>query len=147
MKNTWMYMVVLLFGIAVVAQAHEHKPPHQGTLVVFGEEFSHLEFVLDAKDGKLTVYALDGEAENAVRVPDKNLELKVKLPGGKKEFSMRLSAVANALTGETLGDTSQFEGQSDQLKGVSNFDGVVSAVTLKGQDFKNVKFNYPKGNE
>jgi hypothetical protein len=60
---------------------------------------------------------------------------------------LRLSAVANVLTGEAPGDTSQFEGQSDLLKGATQFDGIVVDVTLKGQQFKNVSFNYPKGNE
>lgn len=146
-NNTLTWLVVFLLGVTTLAQAHEHKAPHGGTLVVFGGEFSHLEFVLDAKDGKLTAYALDGEAENAVRVPEKTLELKIKLPGGKKEFVMKLNAVSNVLTGETPGDTSQFEGQSDLLKGVTSFDGAITTITLKGHVFKNVKFNYPKGNE
>ena len=52
--------------IAAPIFAHEHKPPHSGTLVEFGEEFAHLELVLDAATGTLKAYALDGEAEKAV---------------------------------------------------------------------------------
>ena len=32
---------------------HEHTAPHGGTLVVFGDEFAHIELVLDQTTGKL----------------------------------------------------------------------------------------------
>ena len=60
-------LLTVLF-VALQASAHEHHPPHKGTLVEFGEEFAHLELVLDPATGKLTAYALDGEAEKAVRL-------------------------------------------------------------------------------
>jgi hypothetical protein len=124
---------------------HEHKPPHAGTLVEFGEEFAHLELVLDPASGQLTGYMLDGEAEKAVRLDQKEIALKVQ--GKPAEFTVVLKAAGNALTGEKPGDTSQFEGQSDALKRLKVFDAAVAKITVKGKEFSNVAFNFPKGNE
>ena len=129
------------------AYGHEHKPPHGGTLVEFGEEFAHLELVLDAKEGKLSGYTLDGEAENPVRVKQSEIVLLIKLPGAAEPAKVTLNAFASVLSGEKEGDTSQFEGQADALKGSKLFDALVSVISIKGKEFKNVKFNFPKGNE
>src|SRR5690349_11141156 len=112
-------VLLLLFGTAAVA--HEHHPPHKGTLIEFGEEFAHLELVLDAATGKLTAYALDGEAEKAVRVKQATIEIKI--TGIKDLPSITLKAQANDLSGEKVGDTSEFAATSDKLKNVKEFDG------------------------
>jgi len=138
----------LLLIPALGLPAHEHKAPHQGTLVVFGDEFAHLELVLDAQEGRLTAYALDGEAEKPQLLAAKSLAVLVKPKVPKaKPFLLRLKAVANALTGEAVGSTSQFSATSPALKGLKDFDGLVQAVTLKGTPFTKVPFNYPLGNE
>lgn len=130
---------------------HEHKPPHHGTLVVLGKEFSHVEMVLDPESGKLSAYALDGEAENPVKLAQKEMVLQITMTnsdgGGKKHFTMKLVAVPNTLTGETVGDTSEFDGQSDSLKGVKDFDAVLTDITIRGSEFKDTVFNFPKGND
>jgi hypothetical protein len=136
-------VLLLLFGTTAVA--HEHHPPHKGTLIEFGEEFAHLELVLDPATGKLTAYALDGEAEKAVRIKQGTIEIKI--TGIKDLPSITLKAQSNALTGEKEGDTSEFSATSDRLKNVKEFDGVVAALTIRGKEFKDVKFNFPKGNE
>ncbi len=122
---------------------HEHSAPHGGALVEFGEEFAHLEFVLDAATGKLTAYALDGEAEKPVRLKQGEIAVQIESPGNI--LNLKLTGVANALTGETAGDTSEFVAQSDQLKGLAKFDAAIKAVSIKGKDFKNIAFNFPKG--
>ncbi len=128
---------------AKAADEHEHSAPHGGTLVELGEEFAHLEIVLDASTGKLMAYALDGEAEKAVRLKQPEIEITVTNPA----TVVKLGGVANSLTGETASDTSEFAGQADALKGATSFEGVIRAVTVKGQPFKGVAFNFPKGNE
>jgi hypothetical protein len=122
---------------------HEHSAPHGGALVELGEEFAHVEVVLDAATGKLTAYALDGEAEKSVRVKQSEIEIVVKNPA----VMITLGGVANALTGETAGDTSEFSGQSDRLKDAANFDGVIKTILIKGRQFKDVAFDFPKGAE
>jgi len=125
-------------------KGHEHKAPNGGTLVVLGEEFAHIEFVLNAETGSLTAYVLDAEAEKSVRVTQSELALKVEKPF---KGTIKLSAVENSLTGEKSGDTSEFRGQSDQLKSLREFDAEIESAKVKGKEFKDVHFNFPKGNE
>jgi hypothetical protein len=122
---------------------HEHSAPHGGALVELGEEFAHVELVLDAVTGALTAYALDGEAEKSVRVKQSEIEIAIENPPG----TIKLSGVSNALTGEMAGDTSEFLGQSDRLKGATDFDGVIKTISIKGKQFKDVAFNFPDGVE
>ncbi len=124
---------------------HEHRAPHGGTLVEFGEEFAHLELVFEEGPGKITAYVLDGEAEKPVKLPQMEFQIAVK--GKSPEFTVALKAVGNPLTGEKEGETSQFEGQSDSLKGLRSFDATVRKITVKGREFADVPFNFPKGNE
>ena len=126
---------------------HEHTAPHGGTLVVFGDEFAHIEFVLDQATGKLTAYTLDGEAEKSVRLSQKTVELKIHREDTESDFTLQLSGVANVLTGETEGDTSQFAAQSDALKGVSEFHAEIVSIAIKGQMFTHIDFEFPEGNE
>jgi hypothetical protein len=124
---------------------HEHQPPHAGTLVEFGEECAHLELILDAETGQLTGYVLDGEAEKPLRL--EQMEIVIRVKGKPAEFNVPLKAVGNPLTAEKPGDTSQFEGQSDLLRGLKAFDAVVLKISVKGKEFSDVSFNFPKGNE
>jgi len=138
-------LLTLLFCASLMA--HEHHAPHKGTLVECGEEFAHLELVLE-KSGKLTGYMLDGEAENAQRVKQKEIEIKITSIEGKAQaITITLKAVANVLTGESDGDTSEFAATVPALKDVSKFEGIVSALSVKGTEFKAVKFKFPEGNE
>jgi hypothetical protein len=122
---------------------HEHSAPHGGALIELGEEFAHLEIVLDAATGRLTAYTLDGKAEKAIRIKQSEIEIGV----GSPAATIKLGGVANALTGETADDTSEFSGQSERLKGATGFDGVIKTISIKGKEFKDVAFNFPKGNE
>ncbi|MCE2394017.1 hypothetical protein J4G02_05415 [Candidatus Poribacteria bacterium] len=126
---------------------HEHTAPHGGTLVVFGDEFAHIEFVLDQTTGALTGYVLDGEAEKPVRLSQKTVELKIHREDIEADFSLQLSGVVNVLTGETEGDTSQFAAQSDGLKGASEFHAEIVSIAIMGQIFADIDFEFPEGNE
>jgi hypothetical protein len=126
---------------AETAHEHEHKAPHGGTLVELGEEFAHIELVLDSTRGQLTAYILDGEAENALRIKQKEIGLLV------NSTSLNLIAIENALTGEKAGETSEFRLVYEPLKGEEHFTDVISMVEIKGQKFHSIKFNFPEGNE
>ena len=126
---------------------HEHTAPHGGTLVVFGDEFAHIELVLDQTTGKLTGYVLDSEAEKSVRLSQKTIELKIHREDIESEFTLQLSGVTNVLTGETEDDTSQFAAQSDALKGASEFHAEITSIAIKGQMFTDIDFEFPEGNE
>ena len=111
---------------------HSHQAPHGGTLVELGAEFAHVEVVFDGAAGKVTAYVLDGEVEKPIRLEQKELVLK------GKTFSVTLQAVGSPLTGEKPGDTSQFEGQSESLKGATELDAALVRIVIKGKEFSDV---------
>jgi hypothetical protein len=133
---------------------HDHEAPHGGTLIALGDHFAHLEIIHDATTGTITVYVLDGEAENPVRIEQEDLILEIHLvevskPGGSSEAStpIHLKAVANPLTGETVGDTSEFSGGDTYLAHISGFVATLQKISLLGSDLENVEIKYPEGNE
>jgi hypothetical protein len=124
---------------------HHHHPPHGGTPVVLGDEQYHLELVLDAPTGTLQAYVLDAEMENFVRCAAPSIEVAATVNG--EERILVLSAVANPMTGETVGDTSLFQARAGWLKSAASFDAVIRSIPIRGTTFSGVRFNYPKGND
>ena len=124
---------------------HKHTPPHGGTAVVLGAETYHLELVRDPVAGKLTLYVMDGELENFVRLAAPSIEI-VATVGGKPA-SLVFQPIANPTTGEKIGDTAQFEATADWLKTTGNFDGILTKIEIRGTPFTAVSFNFPKGND
>ncbi len=125
---------------------HHHEAPHGGTLIALGDHVAHIELVVDAAAGSMTAYVLDGEAANPVRVSAPELEIAVQ-PETGDPFSVRLEAYANVLTGETVGETSEFRGQSDNLKQLDRFRGSMPVLTVRGVEFRDIHFRFPDGNE
>ena len=125
---------------------HEHTAPHGGTLLVFGDEFAHLELVLDREAGTLRAYVLDGEAERGVPIAQSSLGIEI-APHDRELFPITLVAVENVLTGEVVGRSSEFAARNDALVGLSRFDGRIERLEIKGQRFRNIRFHFPEGNE
>jgi hypothetical protein len=121
---------------------HAHAAPHGGTLVELGEHAFNLEFVRDAATGKLTAYVLDGHAEDFVRISAPSFGVVVTVAGAKQKLT--LNAVANPATGEKVGASSQFEASADWLKTTAALEGVIDALTIRDNAFKNVAFTLPK---
>lgn len=138
-------LIVFLTLLATVAFAkeahHQHVAPHGGTLVEVGEHQFALEFVRDAAAGTLTLYILDAHAENFVRLPAKSIEVAIEVKGRAEKLS--LAAVANELSGETVGDTSQFTASAEWLKREGEFAGKIAALEIRGAAFKDVAFTFP----
>ena len=124
---------------------HEHAPPHGGTAVVLGKEQFHLEFVLEATNGLMQLYVLDGHMESFIRLTNTAIEVSAQVDG--KSRALSFDAVATLASGETVGDTALFEARAEWLKATTNFDGTIKALTVRGARFENVTFNFPKGNE
>jgi len=124
---------------------HEHKPPHGGTPVELGHHQYHLEFVHEPTTGALKAYVMDGELEFFVRIPAETFEVAAQVAGTAELLTFR--AVANNATGETVGNTSQFEAQADWLRTQTNFDATLKVITIKSSTFTNVTFNFPKGSD
>lgn len=127
---------------AASAGGHAHAAPHGGVLFEIGEHAYNLELVRDKSAGKLTAYLLDGHAENFVRIAAPSIELTA-IAGGERR-PLTLQAVANPATGETVGNTSQFEAQADWLKSVGEFAGTISTLEIKGTRFDNVGIHLRK---
>jgi hypothetical protein len=127
------------------AHKHEHRAPHGGTAVVLGNEAFHLEFVRDAASGTLTCFVLDAHMENFVRIAAASVALEAELENGKQ--SLGLAAVANAATGEKVGDSSQFESKADWVRNAAKFSGRIPEIEIRGTKFTDVRFRFPEGNE
>ncbi len=124
------------------AGGHVHRAPHGGVLVELGEHAYNLEFVREPETGKLSAYVLDGHAENFIRIKAVVIEVLATVGGEKRPLTFK--AVANAATGETVGDTSQFDAEDAWLKTTPTFDGVIVALDVRGAKFANVAFSLKK---
>jgi hypothetical protein len=125
---------------------HHHAPPHGGTLLVLGEHVGHIEVLHDAAEGTLTLFVLDGHAEGPIRIDAPHFFLEVTLDGATP-FEVRALPQANALTGETQGDSSEFKIVDERLKNVQRFRGRLAPLTLRGTQFPALEFAFPEGNE
>ena len=127
------------------AHKHEHVPPHGGTAVELGHEEFHVELVADAANGRLTAYVMDGELEQFIRVSAPSFQVVAKFGGA--EQTLTFTPVANAATGEKAGDTSQFQTAAEWLKMTTTFDATLKELTVRTKTYRDVVFNFPKGNE
>lgn len=113
--------------------------------MVLGAETYHLELVREPEAGKLTAYLLDGEMENFIRSSETSFTVDAVVNG--KTNTLVFQAIANSATGETVGDTAQFEAQAAWLKTAANFDATLRQLTVRGRRFENVAFKFPRGND
>ena len=125
---------------------HAHEAPHGGALVLLGEHGTgfHLEVIL-SKEGILDLYVLDGEVEKFVRISQEELALQVTTKDSESQ-SISMTAVEDAATGESMGNTSHFQARTE-MKEVENFEAVLSSIKIKGTVFEKVSISYPQGNE
>jgi len=123
-------------------QLHQDVPPHGGTPVALGDDYN-LELVRDPAAGTLSGYVLDDEMEEFIRSSSPAVTLELTVGGEPRQLV--LAAVANPATGETVGDTSLFQGQADWLKSAGNFTGKVRLITIRGTPFAEVPFAFPAG--
>ena len=125
---------------------HAHEAPHGGALVLLGEHGTgfHLEVIL-SKEGILDLYVLDGEVEKFVRISQEELALQVTTKDSESQ-SISMTAVEDAATGESMGNTSHFQARTE-MKEVESFEAVLSSIKIKGTVFEKVSISYPQGNE
>jgi hypothetical protein len=124
--------------------SHHHEPPHGGTVIEFGDEEAFFEFVHDAGAGRLQCYVLAPHMDGFIRLAATSFELTATVDGRAEVLVFK--AVANAATGETVGDTAQFEAQADWLKTAKRFDAVLKDVSIRGRNHQAVPFRFPEGN-
>ena len=122
---------------------HHATPPHGGTPVALGDDY-RLELVRDAAAGTLSAYVLDDDMEEFIRCPAPAITLTARVGG--EDRSIVLRAVPNPATGETVGNTSCFEGQADWVRTADHFAGTLQSLTIRGTPFTGVAFPFPQGN-
>ena len=147
---------LFLSGLALLAAGCERKPagtadgaatglhrnvtPHGGTPVAVGDDYC-VEFVREPGTGILSAYVLDDEMEEFIRIAEPSLPVVAHLPG--EDRPLVLAAVASSATGEAVGATSLFQVQADWLKGAGAFDATLTAITIRGSAFTNLRFSLP----
>ena len=117
---------------------HSHDPQYGGVLVEVGDHFAHAEMTL--QDGKLTLYFLDGEAENSIRLEQESIKVNVKI--AEENLELELKGVASELSGETANNTSQFSAAHEKLEGVEECTVTVASCTIKGKKLENIVFEF-----
>ena len=119
---------------------HVHRAPHGGVLVVLAEEGLHLE-ILRESEQTLRAWVLGAHAEQPVRIQQPTLELQLRWNGG--EQTLTLDAIESKMTGETLGDTSEFAAVLEGLPTGETLAGVLTRLTARGATFEKVHFELP----
>ena len=130
---------------SAVPAGHHHVAPHGGVLVGLGEHQFNLEFRFDEARGVLQAWVLDAHAENFVRTAQRGLE--VQATAADRARVLDFVAVANPMTGETVGDTALFEVPAEWLRSAKAFDGRLKAITVRGVTFTDVAFRYSAHDE
>lgn len=121
---------------------HVHQPKYGGTLVELGQHEGNVEVLRDPAAGKFTLYVLDAHAENFVRIPARTVTLVAEVGGSPRELV--LQAVGNAATGETPGNTSQFDGTAEWLKSDAPLTGRIPELTVQSKTYRDVRFQLSK---
>ena len=114
-------------------------------LVPLGEDAAHLEFVLDAESGTLSLHVLNGDASAPLPLPQEMVFLK--LDAGDGEFAIVLFARPDEEAAAPAGTTARYAAAHRRLMGASEFDAVVEGVTIDRQSFRRVRVSYPAGSE
>ena len=124
-----------------------HKPSHGGVLIEIGDHFANIEVKLDAETGTITAWTTGPHADQPKRLKQESIEATVTV--GDQSADVAFAALPNSITGEKVGDTSQFEAQADLLKGADAFEITFKSITVSGQTFDNVTGQYkaPAGGE
>lgn len=121
---------------------HHHDPVHEGgQLVELGDHLGQFEAVLDVEAGTLSFWVWDAHCENAVRLPDESLAAEVTI--GEETFTLACAAQESTLTGETVGDSSEFSAQDDRLKGIEKAEVKVPSLNFKGATYEDLAFQLP----
>jgi hypothetical protein len=85
---------------------HVHSSLMGGTLIEIGDHAFNIEF-LKKENGVWSLYILDAHAENFVRI--KSPQINAFWVDGGLKTPIQFQAIANPATGETVGETSQFD--------------------------------------
>lgn len=120
--------------------AHGHEGRYGGHMIELGDHLAWAEVVHDAGAGSVTVHIWDAHVTGPRRLKAKSVPLTVALEGGS--LALRLEAVADKLTGDTVGDSARFEARSERLVGLADFDAVLGSIRVGDTEFAEHAFHY-----
>ena len=106
------------------------------------EETAHVEFLIDPTNGDLACYLLSAHAIEPVRTTRETLRLWFESEG--EPVLVELAAHANSLSGETVGDTSEFRVAHEMFAGAGPWKGRIEEIDLRGKTYKDVEFEFQK---
>ncbi len=91
---------------------HEHhEAPHGGHLIELGDHAFHAEVIFEEQSGKITVYILDGHAEETHVIDQQELTLNMTVDEKPQQYKL----MSAPLDGEPEGKSSRFESSSKEL--------------------------------
>ena len=64
---------------------------------------------------------------------------------GNEQYHLEL--VMDRSTGETVGDTAEFQADLAPLNGENTFEGIIQEVHIQNSSFTKIPFSFPGGNE
>lgn len=132
---------------------HHHTAPNGGMLIPLGDHFANVELLFDPESGKVRIWLLDGCAENYIRSSMPSVDLVVRRKEVQPDVTpaqqdrvvrIKLAAIANRLTGETVGNTSEFAAIIDSMRGVLQFHGFLERIEIRSEEFLKVPVQWPE---
>jgi len=124
------------------AEGHVHAAPHGGVLSAVGDHAAQLELLVEPAAQRVRLFVLDGCAEAPIRVSHPTLEVRWSAEDGAAQV-LTLQAVESALTGERVGDTSEFRGDLPAGFADKAVTAVVPEITIRGVRFEDVALEMP----
>ena len=123
------------------------QPRYGGVLAELGDGEAHVEFVLEPEAGWVSVYILDSNAQDRVRLKEEQIGVIFTMhgediPAEERTFSRALEPVENASRGETAGDAAHFEVKHELFQGAEGFDAVIPTLTIQDTEYTNVSVQY-----
>ncbi len=103
---------------------HHHAAPHGGHLIELGDHLYNAEVVFEEADQRLVVYVLDAHAENAVAIPQEQIEFAVE--GGET-----ITLTAEPQDGDAEGQASQFAGTGEMVAAIKDIEQLHGSVSLE----------------
>lgn len=69
---------------------HDHAAhgPHGGHIIELGHEEYHAEWTHDDESGKVTVYILDGDMKNEVKIESPDISINTKIGDAEKDYTL-----------------------------------------------------------
>lgn len=124
---------------------HVHTALMGGELIPVDEHGSgyNLEVLIDESD-HLSIYILDAHAEGFVRISQPTLEVLITQDNESKV--LKLNAVADSATGETVGNTSHFR-SSSSVQANTPFDGKIKSLIIGSREYNHTKISYSGTNK